>query len=167
MYKIIGADGKEYGPVSAELVRQWLSEGRVNAQTRVLPEGAAEWKTVGELPEFAAQSTPDVPPTLAPLPPSGGTQPQTNPLALTGFILGIVSVTFSLCCYGLPFNLVGIVLSAIALAQIRADPQRQGGKGLAIAGLVLSLFSIILSVIWLILALSLGLTNPMHRIHRL
>lgn len=54
MYKIIGADGKEYGPITTEQLRQWIAEGRANLQTRVLPEGAAEWKTVGELPEFAA-----------------------------------------------------------------------------------------------------------------
>ena len=35
MYKIIGADLKEYGPVSVEQLRQWISEGRVNAQTKV------------------------------------------------------------------------------------------------------------------------------------
>ena len=28
MYKIIGADGKEYGPISAEQLRQWLNEDR-------------------------------------------------------------------------------------------------------------------------------------------
>jgi hypothetical protein len=54
MYRIIGADGKEYGPISAEQLRQWIAEGRVNAQTRVLAEGATEWKTIAETPEFAA-----------------------------------------------------------------------------------------------------------------
>ena len=54
MYKIIGADQKEYGPVTAEQLRQWLAEGRVSAQTQVLPEGATEWKALGDLPEFAA-----------------------------------------------------------------------------------------------------------------
>ena len=39
MYKIIGADGKEYGPVSTEQLRQWLLEGRVNSHTQVQPEG--------------------------------------------------------------------------------------------------------------------------------
>ena len=33
MYKIIGANQTEYGPVSAEQIRQWIAEGRVNAQT--------------------------------------------------------------------------------------------------------------------------------------
>jgi hypothetical protein len=72
MYRIIGADGKEYGPISAEQLRQWIAEGRVNAQTRVLAEGATEWKTIAETPEFAAAvPSPGAlppPPTMAPLP---------------------------------------------------------------------------------------------------
>jgi hypothetical protein len=54
MYKIIGADGKEYGPVSVEQIRQWLREGRANGQTKVVADGATEWKALSELPEFAA-----------------------------------------------------------------------------------------------------------------
>jgi len=56
MYKIIGADQKEYGPVSAEQMRQWMTEGRVNVQTQVLAEGATEWVALGSLPEFAGVS---------------------------------------------------------------------------------------------------------------
>ena len=54
MYKIIGADGKEYGPVPLEQLRQWLAEGRVNSQTQVQSPTAADWKPLGELPEFAS-----------------------------------------------------------------------------------------------------------------
>jgi hypothetical protein len=56
MYKIIGADGREYGPVSAEQLRQWIAEGRANAQTKVQAEGSGEWKALGEWPEFVAPS---------------------------------------------------------------------------------------------------------------
>ncbi len=62
MYKIIGADGKEYGPITAEQVRQWVAEGRANAQTKVLPEGATEWRALGEFPELATAAS------IAPLP---------------------------------------------------------------------------------------------------
>ncbi len=54
MYKIIGADGKEYGAISADQLRQWITEGRANGQTKVLADGATEWKMLSELPEFAA-----------------------------------------------------------------------------------------------------------------
>ena len=53
MYKILGSDGKEYGPVTADQLRQWVVEGRANAQTQTFVEGATEWKPLGTLPEFA------------------------------------------------------------------------------------------------------------------
>jgi len=62
MYKIIGADQKEYGPITAEQIRQWIIEGRAGAQTQVLPEGAAEWRSLGSLPEFADAFAPKSPP---------------------------------------------------------------------------------------------------------
>ncbi len=58
MYKIIGVDQKEYGPVTAEQLRQWISEGRVNAQTQVCLEGTQEWKPLGMFPEFGFPTSP-------------------------------------------------------------------------------------------------------------
>jgi len=54
MYKIIGTDGRQYGPISAEQIRQWLAQNRVNAQTMVQPEGSLDWKALGALPEFGS-----------------------------------------------------------------------------------------------------------------
>jgi hypothetical protein len=101
MYKIIGGDEKEYGPVSSEQLRQWLAEGRVNVQTRVLPEGATEWKVLGDLPEFAAAS-PAAVPTLPAAPPPGSAAaervngPATGLIvvAILNVILSIVSLVF-------------------------------------------------------------------------
>jgi hypothetical protein len=53
MYKIIGADGKAYGPVTPEQIRQWISEARINSETQVLVEGSQEWKPLSDYPEFA------------------------------------------------------------------------------------------------------------------
>lgn len=54
MYRIIGSDGKEYGPIAAEVLRQWIGEGRANAHTRASAAGSTDWKTLGDFPEFAA-----------------------------------------------------------------------------------------------------------------
>jgi hypothetical protein len=62
MYKIIGADGREYGPASAAQLRQWILEGRANSQTRVQIEGSTEWVLLRSLPEFADASAAAVPP---------------------------------------------------------------------------------------------------------
>jgi GYF domain 2 len=53
MYKIIGGDQKQYGPVSTDEVRAWIAEGRLNAQTLAWAEGATDWKPLGSFPEFA------------------------------------------------------------------------------------------------------------------
>ncbi len=72
MYKIIGSDGQQYGPVGAEQLRSWLGQNRVNAQTLIQPEGATEWKPLSTFPEFAGDLKPAPPlaasPTLAPPP---------------------------------------------------------------------------------------------------
>jgi GYF domain 2 len=87
MYKIIGADGKEYGPVTAEQLRQWIAEGRANAQSRVLPDGATEWVVLSQLPEFAS-SFPISPPPLA------EPRPQNAPAAeeVSGPAVGLMAV---------------------------------------------------------------------------
>ena len=73
MYKIIGANQTEYGPVSADQIRQWIAEGRVNAQTSAQAEGETGWKPISTFPEFAASfPSPSVPPSLSP-PPLGST----------------------------------------------------------------------------------------------
>jgi hypothetical protein len=67
MYKIIGADGREYGPVTADQLRQWIRDGRANAQTKAQAEGATDWKTLAELPEFAdalGSARPTTPPVV-------------------------------------------------------------------------------------------------------
>ncbi|MCX6927417.1 MAG: glycerophosphoryl diester phosphodiesterase membrane domain-containing protein [Verrucomicrobia bacterium] len=73
MYKIIGADQKEYGPVTAEQLRQWLAEGRVNGQTSIWSEGATEWKPLATFPEFGDLLAPG--PAAASPPLAYGAQP--------------------------------------------------------------------------------------------
>ncbi len=53
MYKIIGADQREYGPVQVEQVRKWIAEGRANGQTRAWSESSGGWKTLSDFTEFA------------------------------------------------------------------------------------------------------------------
>ena len=71
-------------------------------------------------------------PNQAPYPAPYGAPAPTNGLAVGGFVT-------SLICLG-P---VGFVLSAIALNQIKKSPTPQGGKGLAIAGVVIGGLSIL------------------------
>ena len=91
MYKIIGADGKEYGPITADQLRQWIAEGRVNAQTRILAEGATEWRPLADYPDFVTAVSSAPPPTLQPIP---GTPalPPANPSQVEGPAIALIVV---------------------------------------------------------------------------
>lgn len=169
MYRIIGADGREYGPISGEQLRQWIAEGRAIATTRVLREGASEWTTLGGLPEFSllfgatdqAGARPGAPVTV-------NRAFRNNGFAITGLVLGIFSLTFGLCCCnGIPFNFLGLVFSIIGLSQINREPQRYGGKGIAIAGLVLSILSLLIAFLLMLLGTGAGWHPMRNHVYRL
>ena len=52
MYKVLGSDGNEYDSLSADKIKEWIRENRVEPKTPVMPEGAADWVFLGDLPEF-------------------------------------------------------------------------------------------------------------------
>ena len=52
-YRIVGADGRTYGPVDAAQLRKWITQGYANEQTWVPAEARRNWKQLAEFPEFA------------------------------------------------------------------------------------------------------------------
>lgn len=52
MFTILGTDGKEYGPVTAGKIAEWISGGRANLQTKARRADETEWRTLGDYPEF-------------------------------------------------------------------------------------------------------------------
>jgi len=53
MYKVIGGDRLQYGPISADQVRDWIKQGRLNKDSICQPDGTSDWTPLGEMPEFA------------------------------------------------------------------------------------------------------------------
>lgn len=146
MYKIIGADGREYGPVSADQLRQWIAEGRASAQTLTQVAGSAGWKPLGSFPEFSqlVGRVPDaaIPPASPPAP--DAVRSRTNGSAVAGLIMGLLGCTpFGwVCCIPL-FSILGIIYSSNGLSQINQNPMHQTGRGIAVAGLVFSILGLV------------------------
>jgi len=101
MYKIIGADGQQYGPVSAGQVRRWIAENRVNGQTHVLTEDATEWRPLSAFAEFAGDLKPTTPPLIGGTTPPSGAIPPTAasakastkiPAGICGILLGYLGI---------------------------------------------------------------------------
>jgi hypothetical protein len=147
MYKVIGVDQKEYGPIDKDQLLQWIREGRVNAQTLARwDEGP--WKPLAEHPELASLFARDpghaAPPAAGAFPASTGLQ--TNPMAVTGLVFSILGV---ICCGPIGATL-GLVFSLIGLSQINQNPHQYSGKNIAVAGIVLAVVGYLLFAIQLV-----------------
>lgn len=115
MFTIVGADGREYGPVAAEQLRQWMAESRVTLDMRAKRAGTEEWRTLRDFPEFAAPQTAAAT-GESPAPPAEGDAPAaalsaagTTPaehITFTGqwqeyFKIWIVNVLLTLVTFGI------------------------------------------------------------------
>jgi hypothetical protein len=142
MYRIIGSDGQERGPVTAEQIRQWLAEGRIDATARVSAEGSGEWKSLSEFPELAGAAVRQA----APVNRSPASMPDRSPsdlvrgpatgllvTAIVGVVLMVVSILLNLLgvgmglqqttsdawmnvfsgTIGIIFNIIGIGIGAV------------------------------------------------------
>jgi hypothetical protein len=157
MYKILGGDQKEYGPVTAEQVREWVAQRRANAQTLIRVEGAVDWQPLSAFPEFAAALV--APPAYtapaatvaAPDNPMSAVIPYKNPKALVAYYLAIFSL---IPCAGIPLGIAAFILGILGLKAAKAHPQSHGQVhawvgiilgGLCATGNLVALIAIIVS----------------------
>ena len=130
-YIIIGSDAKEYGPIDAAQLRQWLADGRLNARSRMKTAGATEWKVLADFPEFQDRVQTSVPPPLSPAEPA--VAPRTSRLAVTSLVLGILGL------FTCGFTaLIGLIVGIIALVKVKNSGGKLSGNGLALAGTIVS-----------------------------
>lgn len=96
MYKIIGTDGRQYGPVTVEQIRQWLAQNRVNAHTLAQGEGLADWRPLISFSEFASEFK---------MPPPQIGAPVYNPRASNKIAAGICGILLG--CLGVHKFILG------------------------------------------------------------
>jgi hypothetical protein len=86
-----------------------------------------------------------------PPPPPYPAAPQQG-LAAASLVLGIVSITVGWCCsFGVITAPVAVVLGIVALVQIKNDPKKNAGKGMAIGGIATGgVYIFVLAIIILI-----------------
>lgn len=79
--------------------------------------------------------------------PISTTSTSSNGMAIAGFVVSLISLF--LCCGCI--SIVGLILSCIGLK--RANQNNGAGKGLGIAGLIINILGILLSLFWLFIAI--------------
>jgi prepilin-type processing-associated H-X9-DG protein len=145
MYRIIGGDGREYGPITKEQLQQWIAEGRADAQSQVRVEGSNDWKPLASFSEFAGAFASVAAPAAKLPPPSA----KTSGMAIAALVLGILGVF----CWFLT-AIPGLILGIISLNKINRSGGQLGGKGLALAGIIVS------SVMLMCGVMSMGMLLP-------
>lgn len=102
MFTILGSDGKEYGPISADQLGQWIREGRAGGFTQIRREGEVEWSLLRSAPEFADVF--QTPPMAGNAGDSRALPPVVRLFAFGFFIAAAISALFML------FSVVTILL---------------------------------------------------------
>lgn len=131
MFTIIGGDGKEYGPATAEQLRSWFTAGRANLETKAKLAGETEFRRLGDFPEFGGPATPSEPPPLTgnfdPAPVFAATAPAfaAAPVELvpaerlTRFLAVLIDTAIGVLC-----ALPGALVLGSAFFQIAIDAAR-------------------------------------------
>jgi GYF domain 2 len=130
MYKIIGADQKEYGPITGDQIRQWIAEGRVNAHTQARAEGATEWQPLSAFAEFAdafgiGATTSTEAPILAPLQASDGRDAALRAVKGPAIALIVTAVLYALSCLWGIIRALFLHPDLSRFQQFNMDPQVQ------------------------------------------
>ena len=118
-YRIIGADLREYGPVDVEEIREWINEGRADANTLVCEMDEKQWIRLRDLPMVAGDLTKRAPGISTMSTSEGGT------IQINYLIPAILCTIF--CC--LPFGVAGILFAA--QANSKAQQGDLNGAGVA------------------------------------
>lgn len=138
-FRIIGGDGEEYGPVDLATLQEWARQHRISTSTRVWDSRIGNWQPAAQIAELAdALGIAPEPPAVRPMTPPP--VPRINVLAVWSLSLAIVGLG---CCGCSSF--VAIILGIISLSQIKE--RHEGGRGLAIAGVAVGIFSILLNIL--------------------
>lgn len=135
-------EGLVYGPVSKAELDRWRDEGRITHRSQLLPSGGQQWLWGNEVYPELALATPMTPPVGGSSDERSG-QPQLHPYYADGLqphrgvlvlVASIVGIT-TLCAVP---SVLGMILGVYDLRLMKAGKMDRSGRGMTIAGVILS-----------------------------
>ena len=166
-WRVQSPDGEQFGPVTKDELDGWVAEGRLSTDFRVKHEESAVWQPAARVyPSLLGETTVASPGGYVP-PPEENPYASPNELSheqapvrpypkqhrggtiLTFSILGI------LCC--VIFSIAAWVMAATDLAEMKSGRMDPAGRGLTLAGMIIAIVHVGLSVLALVLNVGLAL----------
>ncbi|MEK7950216.1 GYF domain-containing protein [Luteolibacter soli] len=140
-----GSSAGQTGPVEEHELRTLIASGGVGPETLVWRDGMKDWLPLQSVPELQVNA---ISPYQTQMSAASGGVPgyymPTSGLAIASMVCGIVCIL--LCVYHGLLGLPAVICGHLALSQINSSPLPMGGRGMAIAGLVLGYLGITASV---------------------
>jgi hypothetical protein len=164
-------NGTQLGPVEEAVLRAKIASGEISAADLVWREGMSDWLTCGKVAELASHLGQAAVAPVGPGPggaagspyapssfPGGVGVPPVSGLAVASLVCGIVGLVTCMFLVGIP----AVVCGHMALNRISTPGIQLGGRGMAIAGLVMGYISIALGIGALLLFALGAFANAVH-----
>src|SRR5271165_1187693 len=90
-YTMIGVDGLQYGPITLEQLKAWVTEGRVTGETKISRSDTKSWLPAANYTELGLAQTIATPQPIAPprpTPPTAAAPLQYDPALVRRFYRG-------------------------------------------------------------------------------
>lgn len=170
-----GKEAQQFGPIDEATLRARIAAGEVSGSDLVWTEGMVEWIPLSKVSQFSGPASqagssespekyvtddpasPYAPPAVNPVASvvGGGVQlaPPTSGLAIASMVCGILSLFFCFCG-GMLLGIPAVICGHMALKQTGSErpgmTPRMGGRGMAIAGLIMGYIGILLIIVGII-----------------
>lgn len=170
-----GKGVQQFGPIDEATLRARIATGEVSGSDLIWTEGMVEWIPLSKVSQFSGPApqagsnespekystddptSPYAPPAANPVASvvGGGVQlaPPTSGLAIASMVCGILSLFFCFCG-GMLLGIPAVICGHMALKQTGSEspgmPPRMGGRGMAIAGLIMGYIGILLIILGII-----------------
>ena len=159
-----GSAAGQSGPVEEHEIRALIAAGTIVPETLVCRDGMKDWSPMRAVPEFSGQPLAAYPaPYHAPFPGAAGYPvipviPNSG-LAIASMVCGIVGICT--CYFAIFLGIPAVICGHMALSQINNSQLPMGGRGMAIAGLVLGYLEILITVgFGIFLGIAIATGNP-------
>ena len=142
----VARDAQKFGPYSPDEVRTRLAAGELRETDLAWHEGLAGWQPLSSLAAAGGTGAPPLPGSQMQVQPYPRTA-ETCPLAVASLVCGIASFLAVPVVAAFP----AVICGHMSLSRMRASANALGGRGLAVAGLVMGYLNLALVALAMIL----------------
>jgi hypothetical protein len=150
----ISRNGTQEGPHHVSVLLNWIRDGQLPPTTLAWQEGMANWLPLSQIPALASPVISN-PYQASPVSPAFGQptaygMPQRTPgSAVVSLVFGILGILFLVLFFILSpiFGLVAVICGHVSMGGIKRAGGQLGGRGMALAGVIMGYLSIFIAII--------------------